>query len=54
MLLCIMHTHILGPNFQGKKSFVLIFNSIFCLYLETKLIVISQGIILYTDIIIGF
>ena len=28
-----MHTHIFGPNFQGKKSFVLIFNSIF-IYLD--------------------
>ena len=22
---CVMHTHVFGPNFQQKKSFVLIF-----------------------------
>ena len=31
--LCIMRAHIFGPNFQGKKSFILIFNSIIYLFI---------------------
>ena len=49
-----MHTHVLGPIFQGKTSSFLIFNSFIFLYLETKPIIIFQGIILHTDIIIAF
>ena len=30
---CIKHTHVLGPNFQGKKSFILIFLIQFFTYL---------------------
>ena len=51
-VLCIMLTRIFGPNFQGKISFISIFNSIiYYLYLETKPIIVFQGIILYMDII---
>ena len=46
-----MHTHVLGPNFQEKK---ICFNFLTYLYLETKPIIIFQGIILYTDIVIAF
>ena len=50
----VMCTHAFVPNFQEKKSFILVFNSIIYLYLETKLIIIFQGIILHMDIIIYF
>ena len=50
-----MCIHVFAPNFQGKKSFILIFNSIFInLYLETKLMILFQSIILHMDIIIAF
>ena len=49
-----MHTHIFGPNFQEKKAFILSFNSIIYLCLETKLIIVFQGIILHVDNITVF
>ena len=51
-----MHTHVFGPNFQEEKSFALIFKfSLFIyLYLETKPIIVFQGITLHTDTIIAF
>ena len=51
---CMMHTHVFGPNFQEKKSVSFLIQFIMCLYLETKLMIIFQGIILHTDIIIAF
>ena len=33
ILLCIIHTHVLGPNFQEKQSFILVFNSFFIIYI---------------------
>ena len=54
VLLCIMHTHISGPNFQEKIfpfNFLIQFTY---LYLETKLIIIFQFIILHSDIITAF
>ena len=45
----------MAQTFQ-KKSFILIFLIQFFihLYLETKLIIVFQGIILHTDIVIAF
>ena len=46
------------PKLSGKTSFVLIFNSIIYLFiyldLETKQIIVFQGNILHTDIVIAF
>ena len=33
ILLCIMHTHVFGPNFQGEKIFCFNFLIQFCIYL---------------------
>ena len=41
------------PKLLGKKSFILIQLFIY-LYLEAKPIILSQGIILHTDIVIAF
>ena len=50
-----MCTHVFGPNFQEKN---LLFNFLIqlfiYLYLETKLIIVFQGIILHMDIVIAF
>ena len=55
-LLCIMRTHVLGPNLQEKKIFHFNFliRLFIYLYLETKLIIVFQGIILHTDVVIAF
>ena len=44
------------PKLSGEKSFILIFliQLFIYLYLETKPIIMYQGIILYADIIIVF
>ena len=39
---------------QTFKKRIFHFNSIIYLYLETKAIIVFEGIILYTDIIIAF
>ena len=44
---------ILAQTFRKKKPFILIQFFIY-LYLETKPIIIFQGIILHTDIILAF
>ena len=51
-----MRTHILDPNFQGKKVFRFNFlvQFLIYLYLETKQIIITPGIILHTGIVIAF
>ena len=51
-----MCTHIFGPNFQGKKisRFNFLIQLFIYLYLETKTIIVLQGIILYIDIVIAF
>ena len=50
-----MHTHIFGPNFQEKNfGFNFLIQLFIYLYLETKLIIVFQGIILHTDIVIAF
>ena len=49
-----MHTHSFGPNFQEKIFCVNFLIQFFNLYLETKLIIVFQGIILQTDIVIAF
>ena len=47
-----MSTHVFGSNFQEKKPFLI---QIFIyLFLETKTMIIFQGIILHTDIVIAF
>ena len=53
ILLCITHTHIFGPN-SWEKSFNFLFQFFIYLYLETKPIIVLQGIILHLDIIIAF
>ena len=50
----IMHTHIFGPNFQEKKKSFNFLIQFLYLYLETKPIIVFQGIILHMDIIIAF
>ena len=50
---CRTPTHDFGPNFQEKKPFILIQFFIY-LCLETKPIIIFQGIILHADIILAF
>ena len=42
-----MYTHVFGSNFQENYLFIYLF-------LETKLIIAFQGIVLHTDIIIAF
>ena len=55
VLLCIMHSHVFGPNFQEKIFHFNILIQVFIyLYIETKLIMVFQGIILYMDIIVAF
>ena len=51
-----MHTHVFGPNFQEKKPFCFNFSIQFFIYfcLETKPMIIFQGIILHTDIVTAF
>ena len=50
-----MRTHISGPNFQGEKIFFNVLIQLFIyLYLETKPIIVFQGIILHMDIVIVF
>ena len=50
-----MHTHIFGPIFQEKIfHFDFLIQLFIYLYLETKWIIVFQGISLYTDIIIAF
>ena len=51
-LLCIVHTHVFGPNFPEKNVAFQFFHSMFYLYI--KPMIIFQGIILYMDIIIAF
>ena len=34
-LLCVMRTHVFGPNFQGKKSFLKFKYAFIYLYLDT-------------------
>ena len=52
---CIICTHVFGPNFQGKQSFILIFNSIIYVFiLRSKTNDRVPGYILHTDIIIVF
>ena len=52
---CRMHTHIFGPIFQEKIfHFDSLIQLFIYLYLETKWIIVFQGISLYTDIIIAF
>ena len=49
-----MRTHISGPNFQEKIFHFNILIQLFTyLYLETKPIIVFQGITLHTDIIIS-
>ena len=43
------NTHFFGPNFREKN---ILFQ--FFIYLETKLIIVFQGIILHMDIVIAF
>ena len=49
-------THVFGPNFQEKKSFFFYFliQLFIYVYLETKPMIIFQGIILHMDIITAF
>ena len=48
-------THVLGPNFQEKIfCFNFLIPLLIYLYLETKPVIIFQGIILHTDIVIVF
>ena len=54
ILPCITHTYVSGPNFKEENLSFQCFNSIIYLHLETKLILISQGIILHTDIVTAF
>ena len=52
-----MCTHIFAPNFQEKKKnfcFNFLIQLFIYLYLETKPIIVFQGIILRTNIIIAF
>ena len=52
-----MRTHVFGPNFQGKKKifrFNFLIQFFIYLYLETKPIIIFQGIVMHTDIVIAF
>ena len=54
-LSCKMCTRIFGTIFQEKKILHLnFFNSFIYLYLETKLIIVLQDIILHIDITIAF
>ena len=52
VFLCIVHTHVFGPNFPEKNVAFQFFHSMFYLYI--KPMIIFQGIILYMDIIIAF
>ena len=62
ILLCIMHTHIFGADFQGGNLSFKFLNSVIYLfiylfiylYLETKPMIIFQGIILCTDVAVAF
>ena len=50
-----MCTHVFGPNFEEKIFRFNFLTQVFIyLYLETKLIVIFQDIILHMDIVIAF
>ena len=50
-----MCTHVFGPNFQEKNLSIYFKIQLFIyLYLETKLIITFQVIILHTDTIIAF
>ena len=53
MLPCIMCIHIFGSNFQEKIfHFNFLIQLFIYLYLETKLIIIFQDIILHMDIVL--
>ena len=42
-----MHTHVFGPNYQEKKSFVLIFNSTIYLFIFRYLFLYYKGILAF-------
>ena len=55
VLQCITCTHVFGPNCQEKNlTLIFSFNSFVYFYLETKLIIVFQAIILHMDIVIAF
>ena len=55
ILLCIMHSHVFGPNFQEKIFHFNILIQVFIyLYIETKLIIVIRDIILHMDIVTAF
>ena len=55
ILPCIMRSHIFGPTFKKKIfRFNFLIQLFIYLYLQTKPIIIFQGIILHVDIIVAF
>ena len=55
ILLCIMHSHVFGPNIQEKIFHFNILIQVFIyLYIETKLIIVIRDIILHMDIVTAF
>ena len=49
-----MHSHVSGPDFQENIfHFNFLVQFFIHLYLETKLIIVLQGIILHMDIVIA-